>query len=86
MENKLKLIKVWNEYFLIFEVINVLVFKYYIYDFFDLIDCCDFGYYVSLNRVLRIYFFVEYNFEIFRYEGLDIIENVVDNLEFWSDK
>uniref|UniRef100_A0ACB8FPS8 SLIT-ROBO Rho GTPase-activating protein 1 n=1 Tax=Sphaerodactylus townsendi TaxID=933632 RepID=A0ACB8FPS8_9SAUR len=85
-ENKLKSIKARNEYLLTLEATNASVFKYYIHDLSDLIDCCDLGYHASLNRVLRTYLSAEYNLETSRHEGLDIIENAVDNLEPRSDK
>ncbi|XP_029471238.1 SLIT-ROBO Rho GTPase-activating protein 1 isoform X4 [Rhinatrema bivittatum] len=85
-ENKLKSIKARNEYLLTLEATNASVFKYYIYDLSDLIDCCDLGYHASLNRALRTYLSAEYNLETSRHEGLDIIENAVDNLEPRNDK
>ncbi|XP_015679927.1 uncharacterized protein LOC107295141 [Protobothrops mucrosquamatus] len=85
-ENKLKSIKARNEYLLTLEATNASVFKYYIYDLSDLIDCCDLGYHASLSRALRTYLSAEYNLETSRHEGLDIIENAVDNLEPRSDK
>uniref|UniRef100_A0A8D1J7M9 SLIT-ROBO Rho GTPase activating protein 1 n=1 Tax=Sus scrofa TaxID=9823 RepID=A0A8D1J7M9_PIG len=85
-ENKLKSIKARNEYLLTLEATNASVFKYYIHDLSDLIDCCDLGYHASLNRALRTYLSAEYNLETSRHEGLDIIENAVDNLEPRSDK
>ncbi|XP_012587722.1 PREDICTED: uncharacterized protein LOC105854326 [Condylura cristata] len=85
-ENKLKSIKARNEYLLTLEATNASVFKYYVRDLSDLIDCCDLGYHASLNRALRTYLSAEYNLETSRHEGLDIIENAVDNLEPRSDK
>uniref|UniRef100_A0A8C9U232 SLIT-ROBO Rho GTPase activating protein 1 n=1 Tax=Serinus canaria TaxID=9135 RepID=A0A8C9U232_SERCA len=85
-ENKLKSIKARNEYLLTLEATNASVFKYYIHDLSDLIDCCDLGYHASLNRALRTYLSAEYNLETSRHEGLDIIENAVDCLEPRSDK
>uniref|UniRef100_A0A5F9CRU5 SLIT-ROBO Rho GTPase-activating protein 1 n=1 Tax=Oryctolagus cuniculus TaxID=9986 RepID=A0A5F9CRU5_RABIT len=52
----------------------------------ELYTCCDLGYHASLNRALRTYLSAEYNLETSRHEGLDIIENAVDNLEPRSDK
>ncbi|XP_056430256.1 SLIT-ROBO Rho GTPase-activating protein 1 isoform X2 [Hyla sarda] len=85
-ENKLKSIKARNEYLLTLEATNASVFKYYIHDLSDLIDCCDLGYHASLNRAMRTYLSAEYNLETSRHEGLDIIENAVDNLEPRNDK
>ncbi|XP_039198141.1 SLIT-ROBO Rho GTPase-activating protein 1 isoform X2 [Crotalus tigris] len=85
-ENKLKSIKARNEYLLTLEATNASVFKYYIHDLSDLIDCCNLGYHASLSRALRTYLSAEYNLETSRHEGLDIIENAVDNLEPRSDK
>ncbi|XP_034387901.1 SLIT-ROBO Rho GTPase-activating protein 3 isoform X2 [Cyclopterus lumpus] len=48
--------------------------------------CCDLGYHASLARTLRTYLSAEYNLETSRHEGLDIIENAVDNLDSRSDK
>ncbi|KAM4748423.1 SLIT-ROBO Rho GTPase-activating protein 1 isoform 5-T5 [Rhinophrynus dorsalis] len=85
-ENKLKSIKARNEYLLTLEATNASVFKYYIHDLSDLIDCCDLGYHASLNRAMRTYLSAEYNLETSRHEGLDIIENAVDSLEPRNDK
>uniref|UniRef100_A0A8C1QNJ2 SLIT-ROBO Rho GTPase-activating protein 1 n=1 Tax=Cyprinus carpio TaxID=7962 RepID=A0A8C1QNJ2_CYPCA len=85
-ENKLKSIKARNEYLLTLEATNASIFKYYIHDLSDLIDCCDLGYHASLNRALRTYLSAEYNLETSRHEGLDIIENAVDSLDPRSDR
>ncbi|KAJ8401405.1 hypothetical protein AAFF_G00386360 [Aldrovandia affinis] len=85
-ENKLKSIKARNEYLLTLEATNSSVFKYYIHDLSDLIDCCDLGYHASLNRALRTYLSAEYNLETSRHEGLDIMENAVDSLDPSSDR
>ena len=50
------------------------------------LQCCDLGYHASLARTLRTYLSAEYNLETSRHEGLDIIENAVDNLDNRSDK
>ncbi|KAK5896221.1 hypothetical protein CgunFtcFv8_009844 [Champsocephalus gunnari] len=42
-ENKLKTLKARNEYLLTLEATNASVFKYYIHDLPDIIDCCDLG-------------------------------------------
>lgn len=49
-------------------------------------QCCDLGYHASLARTFRTYLSAEYNLETSRHEGLDIIENAVDNLDSRSDK
>ncbi|MGH0137301.1 UNVERIFIED_CONTAM: hypothetical protein FKN15_034386 [Acipenser sinensis] len=85
-ENKLKSIKARNEYLLTLEATNSSVFKYYVHDLSDLIDCCDLGYHASLNRALRTFLSAEYNLETSRHEGLDIIENAVENLDPRSDR
>ncbi|XP_061773830.1 SLIT-ROBO Rho GTPase-activating protein 1 isoform X2 [Nerophis ophidion] len=85
-ENKMKSIKARNEYLLTLEASNSSVFKYYIHDLSDLIDCCDLGYHASLNRALRTYLSAEYNLETSRHEGLDILENAVDSLDPRSDR
>lgn len=60
------------------------LFIFYIY-FFSL-KCCDLGYHASLARTFRTYLSAEYNLETSRHEGLDVIENAVDNLDSRSDK
>nr|XP_030728690.1 SLIT-ROBO Rho GTPase-activating protein 2 isoform X6 [Globicephala melas] len=86
-ENKLKAIKARNEYLLALEATNASVFKYYIHDLSDLIDqCCDLGYHASLNRALRTFLSAESNLEQSKHEGLDAIENAVENLDATSDK
>lgn len=49
-------------------------------------QCCDMGYHASLARTFRTYLSAEYNLETSRHEGLDIIENAVDNLDSRNDK
>ncbi|KAL7985341.1 hypothetical protein Chor_003911, partial [Crotalus horridus] len=85
-ENKLKAIKARNEYLLALEATNASVFKYYIHDLSDLIDCCDLGYHASLGRALRTFLSAELNLEQSKHEGLDAIENAVENLDANSDK
>ncbi|XP_030632234.1 SLIT-ROBO Rho GTPase-activating protein 2 isoform X2 [Chanos chanos] len=85
-ENKLKAIKARNEYLLALEATNSCVFKYYIHDLSDLIDCCDLGYHASLNRALRTYLSAEFNVETSKHGGLEAIENAAENLEANADK
>uniref|UniRef100_A0A8C8BQD6 SLIT-ROBO Rho GTPase activating protein 3 n=1 Tax=Otus sunia TaxID=257818 RepID=A0A8C8BQD6_9STRI len=85
-ENKLKCTKARNDYLLNLAATNAAVSKYYIHDVSDLIDCCDLGFHASLARTFRTYLSAEYNLETSRHEGLDIIENAVDNLDARSDK
>ncbi|KAM4651590.1 SLIT-ROBO Rho GTPase-activating protein 3 isoform 2-T2 [Discoglossus pictus] len=85
-ENKLKCTKARNEYLLNLAAANASICKYYIHDVSDLIDCCDLGFHSSLARTFRTYLSAEYNLETSRHEGLDIIENAVDNLDARSDK
>ncbi|XP_064422364.1 SLIT-ROBO Rho GTPase-activating protein 3 isoform X2 [Latimeria chalumnae] len=85
-ENKLKCTKARNDYLLNLAATNAAVGKYYIHDVSDLIDCCDLGFHASLARTFRTYLSAEYNLETSRHEGLDIIENAVDNLDARSDK
>ncbi|XP_072571053.1 SLIT-ROBO Rho GTPase-activating protein 3 isoform X2 [Paramormyrops kingsleyae] len=85
-ENKLKCTKARNDYLLNLAATNAVVAKYYIHDVSDMIDCCDLGYQASLARAFRTFLSAEYNLETSRHEGLDIIENAVDNLDARSDK
>ncbi|XP_036415657.1 SLIT-ROBO Rho GTPase-activating protein 2 isoform X2 [Colossoma macropomum] len=85
-ENKLKAIKARNEYLLALEATNCCVFKYYIHDLSDLIDCCDLGYHASLNRALRTYLSAEFNVETSKHGGLETIENAAENLDANADK
>uniref|UniRef100_A0A4W4GNM9 SLIT-ROBO Rho GTPase-activating protein 2 n=1 Tax=Electrophorus electricus TaxID=8005 RepID=A0A4W4GNM9_ELEEL len=85
-ENKLKAVKARNEYLLALEATNCCVFKYYIHDLSDLIDCCDLGYHASLNRALRTYLSAEFNVETSKHGGLETIENAAENLEANADK
>uniref|UniRef100_A0A8B9JSG8 SLIT-ROBO Rho GTPase-activating protein 2 n=1 Tax=Astyanax mexicanus TaxID=7994 RepID=A0A8B9JSG8_ASTMX len=85
-ENRLKAIKARNEYLLALEATNCCVFKYYIHDLSDLIDCCDLGYHASLNRALRTYLSAEFNVETSKHGGLETIENAAENLEANADK
>uniref|UniRef100_A0A8C6UWH7 SLIT-ROBO Rho GTPase activating protein 3 n=1 Tax=Neogobius melanostomus TaxID=47308 RepID=A0A8C6UWH7_9GOBI len=85
-ENKLKCTKARNDYLLNLAATNAVVAKYYIHDVSDMIDCCDLGYHASLARAFRTYLSAEYNLETSRHEGLDVIENAVDNLDSRSDK
>ncbi|XP_047305291.1 SLIT-ROBO Rho GTPase-activating protein 3 isoform X11 [Homo sapiens] len=85
-ENKLKCTKARNDYLLNLAATNAAISKYYIHDVSDLIDCCDLGFHASLARTFRTYLSAEYNLETSRHEGLDVIENAVDNLDSRSDK
>lgn len=62
------------------------IFYLFLSFFFFFPQCCDLGYHASLARTLRTYLSAEYNLETSRHEGLDIIENAVDNLDPRSDK
>ncbi|KAE8281220.1 SLIT-ROBO Rho GTPase-activating protein 1 [Larimichthys crocea] len=68
-ENKLKTLKARNEYLLTLEATNASVFKYYIHDLPDIIDCCDLGYHSSLSRALRTYLSAELSLEASRRAG-----------------
>ncbi|XP_072136778.1 SLIT-ROBO Rho GTPase-activating protein 3 isoform X4 [Mobula birostris] len=85
-ENKLKCTKARNDYLLNLAATNAAVAKYYIHDVSDLIDCSDLGFHASLARTFRTFLSAEYNLETSRHEGLDLIENAVDNLDARSDK
>ncbi|XP_007463781.1 PREDICTED: SLIT-ROBO Rho GTPase-activating protein 3 [Lipotes vexillifer] len=85
-ENKLKCTKARNDYLLNLAATNAAISKYYIHDVSDLIDCCDLGFHASLARTFRTYLSAEYNLETSRHEGLDVVENAVDNLDSRSDK
>uniref|UniRef100_A0A8C5G5G1 SLIT-ROBO Rho GTPase-activating protein 2 n=1 Tax=Gouania willdenowi TaxID=441366 RepID=A0A8C5G5G1_GOUWI len=85
-ENKLKAIKARNEYLLALEATNSCVFKYYIHDLSDIIDCCDLGYHASLHRALRTYFSAEQNVETSKHTGLETLEGAAESLEPNGDK
>ncbi|XP_018432332.1 PREDICTED: SLIT-ROBO Rho GTPase-activating protein 2 [Nanorana parkeri] len=85
-ENKVKAIKARNEYVLALEATNASVFKYYIHDMSDLIDCCDLGYHSSLHRALRTFLSAEFNLQHSKQEGLETLENATENLDATADK
>uniref|UniRef100_A0A673BZG2 SLIT-ROBO Rho GTPase-activating protein 1 n=1 Tax=Sphaeramia orbicularis TaxID=375764 RepID=A0A673BZG2_9TELE len=85
-ENKLKAIKARNEYLLALEATNSCVFKYYIHDLSDIIDCCDLGYHASLHRALRTYLSAEQNVETSKHTGLETLEGAAESLEPNGDK
>ncbi|XP_061642405.1 SLIT-ROBO Rho GTPase-activating protein 2 isoform X1 [Phyllopteryx taeniolatus] len=85
-ENKLKAIKARNEYLLALEATNGCVFKYYIHDLSDIIDCCDLGYHASLHRALRTYLSAEQNVEVSKHTGLETLEGAAESLEPNGDK
>ncbi|XP_055724181.1 SLIT-ROBO Rho GTPase-activating protein 2-like isoform X4 [Salvelinus fontinalis] len=85
-ENKLKAVKARNEYLLALEATNSCVFKYYIHDLSDIIDCCDLGYHASLHRALRTYLSAEMNVEASKHSGLEGLERAVESLEPNGDK
>nr|XP_029506935.1 SLIT-ROBO Rho GTPase-activating protein 2-like [Oncorhynchus nerka] len=85
-ENKLKAIKARNEYLLALEATNSCVFKYYIHDLSDIIDCCDLGYHASLHRALRTYLSAEMNVEVSKHSGLEGLERAAESLEPNGDK
>uniref|UniRef100_A0A4W6DQW2 SLIT-ROBO Rho GTPase activating protein 2 n=1 Tax=Lates calcarifer TaxID=8187 RepID=A0A4W6DQW2_LATCA len=85
-ENRLKAIKARNEYLLALEATNSCVFKYYIHDLSDIIDCCDLGYHASLHRALRTYLSAEQNVETSKHTGLETLEGAAESLEPNGDK
>ncbi|XP_072280628.1 SLIT-ROBO Rho GTPase-activating protein 2-like isoform X1 [Pyxicephalus adspersus] len=85
-ENKVKAVKARNEYVLALEATNASVFKYYIHDLSDLIDCCDLGYHSSLHRALRTFLSAEFNLQHSKHEGLETLENATENLDASADK
>ncbi|XP_061583625.1 SLIT-ROBO Rho GTPase-activating protein 2 isoform X2 [Cololabis saira] len=85
-ENKLKAIKARNEYLLALEATNGCVFKYYIHDLSDIIDCCDLGYHASLHRALRTYLSAELNVESSKHTSLETLEGAAESLEPNGDK
>ncbi|KAM8757321.1 SLIT-ROBO Rho GTPase-activating protein 2 isoform 2-T2 [Acanthopagrus schlegelii] len=85
-ENRLKAIKARNEYLLALEATNSCVFKYYIHDLSDIIDCCDLGYHASLHRALRTYLSAEQNVETSKHLGLETLEGATESLEANGDK
>uniref|UniRef100_A0A8D3CLP1 SLIT-ROBO Rho GTPase activating protein 2 n=1 Tax=Scophthalmus maximus TaxID=52904 RepID=A0A8D3CLP1_SCOMX len=85
-ENKLKAIKARNEYLLALEATNSCVFKYYIRDLSDIIDCCDLGYHASLHRALRTYLSAEQNVETSKHTGLETLDGAAESLEPNGDK
>ncbi|XP_078803834.1 SLIT-ROBO Rho GTPase-activating protein 2 isoform X4 [Oryzias latipes] len=85
-ENKLKAIKARNEYLIALEATNSYVFKYYIHDLSDIIDCCDLGYHNSLQRALRTYLSAEQNVESSKHSGLEALEGAAESLEANGDK
>ncbi|XP_044034986.1 SLIT-ROBO Rho GTPase-activating protein 2 isoform X2 [Siniperca chuatsi] len=85
-ENRLKAIKARNEYLLALEATNGCVFKYYIHDLSDIIDCCDLGYHASLHRALRTYLSAEQNVETSKHSGLETLEGAAESLEPNVDK
>uniref|UniRef100_A0A1A8ET78 SLIT-ROBO Rho GTPase activating protein 2b n=1 Tax=Nothobranchius korthausae TaxID=1143690 RepID=A0A1A8ET78_9TELE len=85
-ENKLKTLKARNEYLLTMEATNASVFKYYIHDLPDIIDCCDLGYHSSLSRALRTYLSAELSLEASRRAGLEVLEGAVENLDPARDR
>lgn len=85
-ENRLKAIKARNEYLLALEATNSCVFKYYIHDLSDIIDCCDLGYHASLHRALRTYLSAEQNVETSKHVGLETLEGAAESLEPNGDK
>ncbi|CDQ97477.1 unnamed protein product, partial [Oncorhynchus mykiss] len=80
-ENKLKSLKARNEYLLTMEATNSSVFKYYIHDLPDIIDCCDLGYHSSLSRALKTYLSAELSLEASRRTGLEVLEGAVEGLD-----
>ncbi|NXP40941.1 SRG2B protein, partial [Leiothrix lutea] len=85
-ENRLKAIKARNEYLLALEATNASVFKYYIHDLSDLIDDWCIYKHATLDLKKKTFKGAELNLEQSKHEGLDAIENAVENLDANSDK
>ncbi|XP_053173480.1 rho GTPase-activating protein 4 isoform X1 [Scomber japonicus] len=85
-ENQLKCTKARNDYLLNLAAANAAMNKYYLQDVSTLIDCCDLGFHLSMERVMKCYLTCKWRIQKTEEAGLKQLESAVTSLDQGGDR
>uniref|UniRef100_A0A665X6G1 Rho GTPase-activating protein 4-like n=1 Tax=Echeneis naucrates TaxID=173247 RepID=A0A665X6G1_ECHNA len=85
-ETQLKCTKARNDYLLNLAAANAAMNKYYLQDVSTLIDCCDLGFHLSVERVMRCYLASRLRIQKTEEMGLKQLEAAVTSLDQGGDR
>ncbi|XP_075882758.1 SLIT-ROBO Rho GTPase-activating protein 3 isoform X2 [Nelusetta ayraudi] len=85
-ETQLKCTKARNDYLLNLSASNAAMNKYYLQDVSTLIDCCDLGFHLSMERVMRCYLTSRWRIQKTEETGLKQLEAAVTSLDQGGDR
>ncbi|XP_072222397.1 SLIT-ROBO Rho GTPase-activating protein 3-like isoform X2 [Leuresthes tenuis] len=85
-ETQLKCTKARNDYLLNLAASNAAMNKYYLQDVSTLIDCCDLGFHLSMERVMKCYMASRWRIQKTEETGLKQLEAAVTSLDQSGDR
>uniref|UniRef100_A0A3P8UIQ8 Rho GTPase activating protein 4 n=1 Tax=Cynoglossus semilaevis TaxID=244447 RepID=A0A3P8UIQ8_CYNSE len=85
-ETQLKCTKARNDYLLNLAAANAEMNKYYLQDVSTLIDCCDLGFHLSVDRVIRCYLASRWRIQKAEETGLKQLETAMTSLDQSGDR
>lgn len=85
-ETQLKCTKARNDYLLNLSAANAAMNKYYLQDVSTLIDCCDLGFHLSVERVMKCYLASRWRTQKTEETGLKQLETAVTSLDQSGDR
>ncbi|XP_070825418.1 SLIT-ROBO Rho GTPase-activating protein 3 isoform X2 [Chaetodon trifascialis] len=85
-ETQLKCTKARNDYLLNLAAANAAMNKYYLQDVSTLIDCCDLGFHLSVERVMRCFLTSRWRIQKTEETGLKQLEAAVTSLDQGGDR
>ncbi|TNM86306.1 hypothetical protein fugu_006536 [Takifugu bimaculatus] len=85
-ETQLKCTKARNDYLLNMAAANAAMNKYYLQDVSTLIDCCDLGFHLSVERVMKCYLTSRWRIQKTEETGLRQLESAVTSLDQGGDR
>uniref|UniRef100_A0A3Q3X6X6 Rho GTPase activating protein 4a n=1 Tax=Mola mola TaxID=94237 RepID=A0A3Q3X6X6_MOLML len=85
-ETQLKCTKARNDYLLNLAASNAAMNKYYLQDISTLIDCCDLGFHLSVERAMRCYLAGRWHIQKTEETGLKELEAAVMSLDQSGDR
>uniref|UniRef100_A0A8C4GRD7 SLIT-ROBO Rho GTPase-activating protein 3 n=1 Tax=Dicentrarchus labrax TaxID=13489 RepID=A0A8C4GRD7_DICLA len=85
-ETQLKCTKARNDYLLNLAAANAAMNKYYLQDVSTLIDCCDLGFHLSMERVMKCYLASRWRIQKTEETGLKQLEAAVTSLDQGGDR
>ncbi|XP_030277851.1 SLIT-ROBO Rho GTPase-activating protein 3-like isoform X2 [Sparus aurata] len=85
-ETQLKCTKARNDYLLNLSAANAAMNKYYLQDVSTLIDCCDLGFHLSMERVMKCYLASRWRIQKTEETGLKQLEAAVTSLDQGGDR